>query len=213
MDPIEENQADNMPELVNAKLWQRILGFLLDLLLITMITIFICSKFLLPDQFPEELKMLTQYIESVKQADAAGTSRPAVLEVSAGVENMMRYIINITIVMYWAYFTLNGMFLRGASLGKRVFKLTVVDSQTYMPASFFQNLSRSGLKSASLLYAFPIAFFINYLVTFFNANRMAGHDYLCRTRVVEESTELLKYQDKILQPEEKDSQSEDDEGF
>ncbi len=201
--------ADYQPK--TPRLWQRFVAFLLDILLAAVLIVFVNVKFLLPQRFPDEVRVLSHYFYEVQAASAEGKQNPPPPEITAGIQGMLVYSINMTILLLWFYFAINGFFFRGSSLGKRVFRIAVVDGLTYMPVGFLQNISRSGLKAATLFYFFPVPFFITYFLIFFNKNRLTGYDYISRTLVVEDSFALLKHQQKALKQEQPEEEETDDE--
>ncbi len=183
-------------EPTRAKIWQRAIAFILDMFLAMAIIVFILTKFLIPEKFPDEYKELNNYINAVQHASEANTAQPPLLMPTEGFQNMLIYMLNITVLLLWIYFVASGLLFKGSSLGKRIFRLTVVDAIAYQPVRFFQHLARAGIKATTLFYLFPIPFLLNYILVFFNKKNLAGHDYICRTQVVEDSEELASYQDK-----------------
>jgi uncharacterized RDD family membrane protein YckC len=202
-------------EIKNAPLLQRFFAFILDLALIGLLAIFITTKFLLPQQYPDEYshlkEVVTKYVAEVHQATEAKKETPSFPALSEGIQDMIIFANQSVLLLFWLYFGASSFLFGGGSLGKEVFGLTVVDAWSYQPIGVLQTIFRSGSKAFALFYFFPVLFIINFVMVFFNAFRFAGHDYFSRTRVVVESDLLHQVQEATREKEEEELEGEEEE--
>lgn len=215
-----KRKDDDIPfvEPLNAPLWQRFFAFVLDLVLIVLLAVFITTKFLLPQQYPDDYRKfsdtLSKYMEDVRVASEEKKETPPFPALSEEVQNMIVYANKVVLLLFWFYFGVSSFLFSGGSLGKKVFGLTVVDAWSYQPIGIFQTIFRSGFKAFALFYFFPVLLIVNFAMVYFNSFRFAGHDYFSRTRVVVESDILFQVQETTRKKEEETeegSETEEDE--
>ncbi|PWU05503.1 MAG: hypothetical protein C5B43_03275 [Verrucomicrobia bacterium] len=184
---IQQIQEERTVLLANR--FSRTVAFFLDLLLIGTFSLMLLTLFIIPKKYPgtmEELWLLSSQQE--------GSKNQQVEKMSPQLKEMIQASQTIIIFLFWAYFSLSEILLKGSSLGKLVFKIRVVNANTLRTPSFFESILRSGLKTFSLLAWFPV-FTLNFFIMFFTKHAQAGHDLLTRTIVIqndsaqEESTE------------------------
>jgi hypothetical protein len=172
----------------------RTLAFLMDGLLVFFFTLFLLVKVLLPQNHAEGMRDMVQTVDSyaaaVQEAQRNGEPTPPAPEPDqdSPMVLMLAYSWQIMVITFWVYFGLVEGLFKGTSLGKRTFGLRAVKIQTGQPAHPFEYALRGGIKTLALLFPFPLPllWWVNYLIPFFNANRRAGHDFLCRTVVIAE---------------------------
>lgn len=174
--------------IVEARLGMRVAAFILDVVLALAIIFLLLNKVFLPIHYGPELKeingALRQYSSDLETARQNQTPAPT-FELSDNAQDMIDFTRTFIVGGFWIYFFFNSLFTRGSSLGKRVFRLRVISTQTFEPLGIFDSAVRSGLKSITLCVLFPLLMF-SYVIAFFNARRLAGHDYLCRSIVIED---------------------------
>lgn len=171
---------ENLPSV--AKLWQRTLAFGLDFFLMFNLSLVLLLVYLLPQAYPGKMAELQH---TVRQAlDAKHSLNDMVSALSQDQLEMIYYCQNINLLVYWLYFMLSDAFLEGSSLGKRVFRLKIVKLKTYEELNFWDICLRGALKAMSLVWFFPFLM-VNYALAFLNKPRLAGHDYLARSVVIE----------------------------
>lgn len=174
------------PVVILASRLSRIIAFILDFVLISTFTIMFLTTFVIPLKYPGTISELRQL------AHQPENSQKQLLEkMSPQLKEMIQGSQTIIIMILWLYFTLNEVLLRGASLGKKVFSIYVVNTTTLAPPSLFDSILRSGLKTFSLLAWFPI-FTINFFLIFITKKAQAGHDFLTRTIVIQGDTKKEK---------------------
>ncbi|MDP0496785.1 MAG: RDD family protein [Verrucomicrobiota bacterium JB024] len=177
-----------------AGLGMRALAFLMDGLLVFFFTLFLLIKILLPQNHAEGMRDMVQTVDSyaaaVQEAQRNGEPTPPAPEPAedSPMVQMLAYSWQIMIITFWVYFGLVEALCKGTSLGKRTFGLRAIKIQTGQPASPFEYALRGGIKTLTLLFPLPLPMllWVNYLIPFFNGNRRAGHDFLCRTVVIAE---------------------------
>ena len=178
----------------------RILSFLLDVILVIALLVTVLGKFVLPAKYPQEMHkmemIISQYAAEIEQQAAQNEKTPALPEFPDEIQEMMHFIQTFTLVFVWLYFALSEILLQGSSLGKKIFRLRVLSTRTGEPISLLESIIRGGFKAMTLLSFFPLLT-ASYIIFFFNKNRLAGHDYLCRSIVVED---LVLSLDNIDQP-------------
>ena len=164
-----------------APIAQRTLAFAMDLSLLVAITVFLLDVILLPSEFPHELQEIQQlmqnrsFYEQMQLAD----------ELSLEAVKMAYFAFNVFLLSFWAYFFLNELFMGGTSLGKKTFGLEILSIKTGEPPSIFESSFRAIIKALALMLLFPFLSAINYLPPFFNASKRTGHDFICKTIVVQ----------------------------
>ncbi len=70
----------------------------------------------------------------------------------------------------------------GSSIGKKALKLKIIDRKSGGNPSFI----KSGLRNTFGIMISAIPFFIGFIMIFFTRDRMALHDYIFSTQVVED---------------------------
>lgn len=174
--------------IVEARLGMRVAAFMLDVVLALAIIFLLLNKVFLPIHYGPELKeinsALTQYSTDIETARQNKTPTPT-FELSDEAQEMLDFTRTFIIGSFWVYFFLNSLCTKGSSLGKRVFRLRVISTQTFESLGIFDSAVRSGLKSITLCVFFPLLM-VSYVIAFFNARRLAGHDYLCKSIVIED---------------------------
>ncbi len=166
----------------------RMMAFLLDLTLILAIAFFCLNAFILPETFPgvqETLqKQYLEYINACKLAIAQGQDWPLPKEDPA-LQEPMNFIAGFIFFSFWVYTILSELFLKGSSLGKRVFKLQVVGMYSFEPLGFFETFLRAAFKGLSL-FAYGPWLWVDYLIPVFNKKRQSFHDIFSRSLVIVE---------------------------
>lgn len=173
---------------VEARLGMRVAAFALDVILALAIIFLLLNKVFLPMHYGPELKeingALTQYSTAIEMAHQNKTPAPT-FTLSDDAQGMLDFTRTFIVGGFWIYFFLNSLCTQGSSLGKRVFRLKVISTQTFESLGIFDSAVRSGLKSITLCVFFPLLM-VSYVIAFFNTRRLAGHDYLCKSIVIED---------------------------
>lgn len=167
---------------------RRAVAFLLDFALVMMIAIFCLDRFILPENFPgiQEAMFIkaSHYVDAVQMAKVKGEAIP-ILELEPKEQEAAAFVMAFLFFLFWMYSATSEALLKGASLGKRVFRLQVVGMYTFEPLGLFETLLRGGVKSITLMAYFPLLA-IDYLVPLFNRRRQSLHDMICRSLVIVE---------------------------
>ncbi|HCR37352.1 MAG TPA: hypothetical protein DIU37_04295 [Opitutae bacterium] len=190
-------------DIVEARLGMRVLAFLLDIILAIAIIVLLLNKVVLPSQYGPELKeldtALSTYSTQLEDARKTG-AKPPTFEISPKAKEMLEFTRMFIVGSFWVYFLVNAIATQGSSLGKRVFRLRVISIQTLEPLGFLESGVRSGIKAMTLCLLFPLLL-TNYLIAFCNKRRLTGHDYLCRSIVIED-IDFEELQNRKTRPEE-----------
>ncbi|OIO59332.1 MAG: hypothetical protein COZ46_02710 [Verrucomicrobia bacterium CG_4_10_14_3_um_filter_43_23] len=167
----------------------RFIAFVLDVLLIAMLTVTLLWVFIIPEHYASEFQEFQKALEQFNDKVAAGeASRFAAsnIKLTSQAQEMVQFMQGFVIMMFWFYFALSELLMKGGSLGKKIFSLRVISLKTMNPPSFFDTFLRSGLKTMALLTLFPVLL-ASYAIYLFTRERRAGHDYLARTVVIEDT--------------------------
>ena len=168
------------PEYPPASMLNRSIAFMLDIMLVIVLTTVIVST-----AFPEGMEEL-----QTRSQEAADQGKFLNLE-EAMIDNpVLQKFFAMTsatsLFLMILYFALIEVFLGGATLGKKVFNLRTAyrDSPRIPPLG--QLFIRSVLKTISFISVGSILFFLvgNYLIAFFRKDRRTLHDILTKTSVV-----------------------------
>lgn len=166
----------------------RLFAFILDVLLITFLTITILAVFIIPRKYSQEFHELQVFIQN-QQAPASKNSQANVVTetpktISTGAQDLVNFMQSFIMIAFWTFFALSEILTKGSSLGKKVFSLRVISLRTGQAPSIFDSIFRAGTKTLTLLLFFPILL-TSYVIYFFTKNHRAGHDFLSKSLVVE----------------------------
>jgi len=84
----------------------------------------------------------------------------------------------VVAAMQWLYSSILEATHRQATLGKRLMKIKVCDSENH-PLTFLRSAARNALKIISIS-----VFFLGYITVFFTKRKQALHDLLCGCTVI-----------------------------
>lgn len=181
----------------------RTLAFLADGVLVLLAGT-LALKFLLPVFSPDGFAAFADFMNQVSSAyDSAlnaavsGHGISSVGRFDAIVENASRnealasffetgYVISFVVAAL--YFVLTEQFMRGQTLGKKIFGVRTVIFGSARAPVFMQTLSRSFWKAASIVPAgliLTLLVIVNAHVTAFARRHRGWHDKLARTEVVD----------------------------
>lgn len=175
-----ELEKDREPIAILANKGSRIAAFALDLILISTFTLMILSTVIYPGIITELGELANQH--DLSQSDLIAKMSPQLKE-------KLEISNTIFVLSFWLYFAANEIILKGASLGKRIFSIRAVNEITLEPPSIFDSILRAGLKTLSLLAWFPVFILGNFCLIFFTKKGQAGHDFLSRTIVIQDTLE------------------------
>lgn len=174
-----QQQLDN--GWVLAAHWKRIIAFLLDVVLVTLIALVITFQFWLPNNYPESWSTFMDKVETLQSSEESLQG----MELTAQEQDMFIYGEMVILLVFWFYFFGSELLFKGSSLGKKVFQLRVVSWQRQETLNFWESMIRAFAKTVTLLVLFPFLQ-VSYLLAFFTRKRQAGHDYICRSCVIED---------------------------
>ncbi len=176
---IIELKKDKEPIAILANKGSRIAAFALDLILISTFTLMLISTAIYPGIITELGELGNQEL----------SRNDLIAKISPQLKDKLEISNTIFVLAFWLYFAANEIILNGASLGKRIFSIRVANEITLEPPSIFDSILRSGLKTLSLLAWFPIFILANFCLIFFTKKGQAGHDFLSRTIVIQDTFE------------------------
>ena len=182
-----------------ARFHHRLISFCLDFTLVGALGLLILIRFILPTYFPAELSEFNAWYAEYTEQLASGERPLTTHELrtqtwSEPVLKMLLFSQNFILFFFWIYFGGAEVFYQGKTIGKRAFRLKVMDMNQVRPLDLFPAMMRSLIKTLCLFAFFPL-FLLSYLAAWFTPFRRTGHDYLSRSIVVEDNH----------QPEEKES--------
>ena len=168
------------PEYPPASMLNRSIAFILDIMLVIILTTVILST-----AFPEGMEELQGRSE-----EAANQGKFLNLEEEMKDNPTLRKFFGMTsatsLFLMILYFMFSEVLLGGATLGKKVFNLRTAyrDSPRIPPLG--QLFIRSLIKTISFISVGSILFILaaNYLIAFFRKDRRTLHDLLTKTSVV-----------------------------
>lgn len=160
----------------------RLLAFILDFVLIATLCIVVLESFALKRYSEMTLTQLSEMMmDSIANTDGEATLTPEA-------KQALQFIQTFMLSLYWIYFTVSEWLMRGATLGKRIFRLHAAKVSLSSSPGPFESLLRGGLKAISLIWL-PIGA-INFIIMVVNPRNRAGHDLLAKTWVVNDSRQL-----------------------
>lgn len=185
-------------------LW-RTLAFLVDTSVLGLLGLLITTRLLIPDSKPDELALFYgwkaelgvpfgQYLDAMDAGNLEqarvflGQLAAKLRDMPAGVRDLAVYFSNSMTIIYWLGFAGMEIATRGASLGKRIFRLRTAAFPHGERPGILDSLLRSGWKAMSigsagwlvLLFALVDAHW-----PLFNPLRRSLHDVMCRTIVLD----------------------------
>lgn len=171
----------------------RTLAFLLDFVLLTILSAFIIWQLLIPRSHPGAWAELTAYTETflawMGGGAAEGESPP---EPSHRLAEALTFASELQMLIFWIYFAVGEAFFNGSSLGKRFCRIRSVSTVTLGPLPILAGIVRGGLKTVCLFFLFPVALIATLLAAFFNKRKQLGHDLLSRTAVIDDRSVQMK---------------------
>lgn len=184
-----------------APLLYRTLAFCADGLLVFLGTM-LALKFLLPIFCPNGLRTCFDYWTQISAAydeAMAAAARGivsadrlnALLEAAAQDETLVSFFETVNAISFLLaalYFALTEQFMRGQTLGKKIFGMRTVVAGTEIPPNLLQSISRAFWKAISLVpvgWILTLLALVNAHVIVFARRHRGWHDKLARTEVVD----------------------------
>ena len=169
-----------------ARLGIRVLAFLLDFTLLTIVATFIIWKIAMPQQYPAAFNEFNTWAQDFafwfnEYGRDDGIEPP---KWNNYLTEALVYARNLQILIFWLYFAIGEIFFTGSSLGKCACRLRSINIVMMKAPSMMTGIVRSALKT--LVLFFPIALVATLGVLLFNKRRQMGHDLLSRTAVIDE---------------------------
>ena len=164
----------------------RSLAFLLDFVLLYLISMLIVYKIGWPANYPGAYFELEQWMHAILAWTETGSTQATPPEMNAGLMAALGYALNLMFIIFWVYFAVGEAFFGGSSLGKRLCCIRSVSTITLGHPPIFTGIVRGGLKTTSIFIVFPISAPITLVALFFNKRGQFLHDLLSRTAVVDE---------------------------
>jgi uncharacterized RDD family membrane protein YckC len=160
-------------EFVLAKIRRRFAAFILDWIVLILLYLFIIVVFSLFDM-------------NISKVNAKG-----VFDVEIEMSNTPTYLVTLMKYVFGLlpifYFALSFYFIKGQTIGKKAFKLKVI-------SLYHENIGLWHCIERSLGYfASALEFGFGYIQAFWNPNRMALHDKIGETIVIQLDRKKLKF--------------------
>ncbi len=169
-----------------ANVGRRLFANILDLILVFFLSLLIIGKFLIPYQFTDTIIQFKFLLEASAGYLQAGQFSELLSQINENKNildmflTMDRWLFFIT----WGYFVVNGICLKGGSLGKQVFNLRVLKVSTLKPLDLWDGIFRSALFTFLLFTAWPFFMCINLFFICLHSMHQGIHDRFCKTCVV-----------------------------
>lgn len=184
-----------------APLILRALAFLADALLVLFAT-FVALKFLIPQFWGTELKSIAEdgetlwnaYVNAIASGanpNSLGNLQPLAQKFgeNPALGTLLEACETISLAVAFSYFLLTEYFGKGASLGKKIFRLRTISQLSGTPPCFLQCFSRSIWRACTIAppgIIIGLIALINAHVPFFSSRRHGWHDRLSRTEVIDD---------------------------
>lgn len=179
-----------LPQRLPAPFWLRGLAFVMDVTLVLAFGMMLLHVYLLPENhaggYAKLQELFGDYQAEVAEAfehDQPPPEVPDFLEYPEVME-ALSYMNAVLMMCLWSYFTFCPVLMRGATLGKRTFSLRVVELAGQGPCPLWKYGFRASLQSIALLVLSPLLW-LSFFWAGFDRLRRAGHDFACRTQVVQ----------------------------
>jgi len=161
----------------------RMVAFVMDYVLIVAATVMISTQILYPFFHPGFIEDSRKFI--AQQQASGQVSFKEQMQQYVEFQLQHEQVANDTgflaAVVTWIYFAMSELFLGGTTLGKKIFKLSLIDLKTLKRPEGKTILLRNCIKSLSVIV--PLLFVVNLVFVFFNRLRLAGHDLVSKTMV------------------------------
>ena len=169
--------------LVPASFWVRMIAFGMDYVLIMAATYMIMVQLVYPFFHPGFLEAYKEFVLSQQAAGVVSFQEQMqqVVDFQLAHDRAINDAGFIYAVLVWIYFAMSELFLSGTTLGKKVFKLSLIDLKTLNRPEGKTILLRNCLKSLSVIM--PLLFVVNLAFAIFNRFRLSGHDMVSKTMV------------------------------
>lgn len=168
----------------------RLVAFLFDYVLITVFLFTILTTWILPDFYPGFITDLETLANEQARLSQANASTKEILILHGNFmqrhSSALDTINTFYLFTFWIYFSFSEYFLTGTTLGKKMFKLRVVDADTLSEPSPRATFIRNCLKSMAACILFPLLA-VSFLLCIFNRRRQTGHDWVARTIVIRDN--------------------------
>lgn len=168
----------------------RLVAFLFDYVLITVFLFTILTTWILPDFYPGFIMDLETLANEQARLSQAKASTKEILILHGNFmqrhNSAFETINTFYLFTFWIYFSFSEYFLTGTTLGKKMFKLRVVDADTLSEPSPRATFIRNCLKSMAACILFPLLA-VSFLLCIFNRRRQTGHDWVARTIVIRDN--------------------------
>lgn len=168
----------------------RLVAFLFDYVLITVFLFTILTTWILPDFYPGFIMDLETLANEQARLSQAKASTKEILILHGNFmqrhSSALDTINTFYLFTFWIYFSFSEYFLTGTTLGKKMFKLRVVDADTLSEPSPRATFIRNCLKSMAACILFPLLA-VSFLLCIFNRRRQTGHDWVARTIVIRDN--------------------------
>lgn len=168
----------------------RLVAFLFDYVLITVFLFTILTTWILPDFYPGFITDLETLANEQARLSQAHASTKEILILHGNFmqrhSSALDTINTFYLFTFWIYFSFSEYFLTGTTLGKKMFKLRVVDADTLSEPSPRATFIRNCLKSMAACILFPLLA-VSFLLCIFNRRRQTGHDWVARTIVIRDN--------------------------
>ncbi len=189
----------------HAPLLWRTLAFLVDASVLALLGYLVATRVLIPQYMPEELAVFNTWMddnqrhqqELLRAVEAGRITDPLALirasldrakEVPEGVHSLLLYFSNCMTITFWIGFSAMEIGTRGASLGKKMFRLRTATFPACERPGILDSLIRSGWKAMAIGSVSPLVTLFALVDAhwpLFNPLRRSLHDVMCRTLVLD----------------------------
>ncbi|MEQ9825656.1 MAG: RDD family protein [Puniceicoccaceae bacterium] len=189
-DPVESMWGADatVTPLYPARFGVRMVAFCMDYILILAATVMLSTQLLYPLFHPGFLEASREFLQEQQERESPPgfvEQMQEYLEFQYQHESASNDTAFLAAVITWLYFALSELLLAGTTLGKKIFKLSLIDLKTLSRPDAKTIILRNCLKTLSVIM--PLLFIVNLVMVFTNRLRMAGHDRISKTLVTYET--------------------------
>jgi uncharacterized RDD family membrane protein YckC len=164
--------------------WVRLLAGSADAIVAGLLAFAIIRVVLIPYFYPETQIIIEEYVDNSSNNFSENTALARTLMENESLKNMVVASQTILYSVFFLYFLLSEWLLKGSSLGKMIFRITVVRRIPGQALPFTTIFMRAWLKTVFLLLIAPILW-VSFFWVFFQKEKRTLHDLITGTWVID----------------------------
>lgn len=195
MNDLSSSQISDSPPSVRLSRFPfRLVAFLIDSLIGSILAGIIFTFLILPIAVPDHMERMDQFYSLLEQVSDSQTDNQRIAEEIQDVLGPVMITASISmLVLMTLFYTLSEILTKGSSIGKQLFRYRVYNLQTREPITPLASLFRSFIKAFCLMFHLPgylgtLVFVGIVLLPLFTSRRQGLHDILVKSIVMDEKT-------------------------